>query len=297
MLHVFDAVYTRMGASDSIQHGSSTFFDELSETSSILQKSTPRSLVIVDELGRGTSTHDGVAIAYATLHYLLKERRCLTLFVTHYPKIVEIKDEFPGEVSPYYVSYLADDYSVKERLENEITASSASQNTALEEPDAYQNTVKEVSQNITFLYKLVPGVASRSFGLHVARLAQLPDSCLKQAAIVAAKLEREVSARVLARSGAKSSTHSATSEEQSQIARLLNGENDNESSVALGGSLLSSNEETIALETECIPDIYEISKLLRCVESALKEISPVDVSCALKRAHKHALQILKSGIL
>lgn len=74
-LHVCDAVFTRMGASDSIQKGSSTFFEELSETSAILRRATSRSLVIIDELGRGTSTHDGVAIAYATIHYLLKETR------------------------------------------------------------------------------------------------------------------------------------------------------------------------------------------------------------------------------
>lgn len=74
-LHVCDAVFTRMGASDSIQKGSSTFFEELSETSAILRRATSRSLVIIDELGRGTSTHDGVAIAYATLQYLLKETR------------------------------------------------------------------------------------------------------------------------------------------------------------------------------------------------------------------------------
>ncbi|KAH9324117.1 hypothetical protein KI387_004295, partial [Taxus chinensis] len=171
-LHVFDSVYTRMGASDSIQHGTSTFFEELSEASAILHKSTPRSLVIIDELGRGTSTHDGVAIAYATLHFILKERKCLTLFVTHYPKIVELKNEFPGEVSPYYVSYLTTDCLADQRLDNAPRDASTFQNAAIVESDVDLNPVTEVSQNIVFLYKVVPGVASRSFGLHVARLAQ-----------------------------------------------------------------------------------------------------------------------------
>ncbi len=75
-MHVVDAVFTRMGASDTIQKGSSTFFEELSEASEILQRATSRSLVIIDELGRGTSTHDGVALASATLQHLLKETRC-----------------------------------------------------------------------------------------------------------------------------------------------------------------------------------------------------------------------------
>uniref|UniRef100_A0A2N9HGD3 DNA mismatch repair proteins mutS family domain-containing protein n=1 Tax=Fagus sylvatica TaxID=28930 RepID=A0A2N9HGD3_FAGSY len=101
-LHVLDGIYTRMGASDSIQQGRSTFLEELSEASHILQNCTARSLVIIDELGRGTSTHDGVAIAYATLHHLLQQKRCMVLFVTHYPKIADIRTEFPGSVGAYH---------------------------------------------------------------------------------------------------------------------------------------------------------------------------------------------------
>ena len=95
-----------MGASDNIQQGRSTFLEELSEASNILNHCTERSLVILDELGRGTSTHDGVAIAYATLHYLLQLKKSLVLFVTHYPKIADIQKEFPGIVGTYHVSYL-----------------------------------------------------------------------------------------------------------------------------------------------------------------------------------------------
>ncbi|KAI3815810.1 hypothetical protein L1987_15492 [Smallanthus sonchifolius] len=85
-LHVLDGIYTRMGASDSIQQGRSTFLEELGEASRILDTCTSQSLVILDELGRGTSTHDGVAIAYATLQYLLEQKKCMVLFVTHYQK-------------------------------------------------------------------------------------------------------------------------------------------------------------------------------------------------------------------
>ncbi|KAK9810008.1 hypothetical protein WJX72_003290 [[Myrmecia] bisecta] len=96
-LHVMDAIYTRMGASDNLAMGRSTFLEELTEASEILTHATPRSLVIIDELGRGTSTHDGLAIAIASLHHLVSQTRCLTLFVTHYPKVASLQQEFPGK--------------------------------------------------------------------------------------------------------------------------------------------------------------------------------------------------------
>ncbi|KAL8543942.1 hypothetical protein ACS0TY_004478 [Phlomoides rotata] len=166
-LHVMDGIYTRMGASDSIQLGKSTFLEELSEASHILQNCSSRSLVIIDELGRGTSTHDGVAIAYATLHYFLEHKKCMLLFVTHYPEIVGVKNEFPGSVGAYHVSYLT--------------------------PEKDINTVDH--DDVTYLYKLVPGVSVRSFGFKVAELAQLPSSCIKRAVTMAARLEEEVCER------------------------------------------------------------------------------------------------------
>ncbi|KAL3653497.1 Mismatch repair protein msh3 [Castilleja foliolosa] len=173
-LHVLDAIYTRMGASDSIQLGKSTFLEELSEASLILQHCTSRSLLIIDELGRGTSTHDGVAIAYATLHYLLEHKKCMVLFVTHYPEVVDIRNEFPGSVGAYHVSYL--------------TPSKESN------PEFYvDQEMDSVNHNdVTYLYKLVPGVSERSFGFKVAQLAQLPSSCIRRAVEMAAKLEAEV---------------------------------------------------------------------------------------------------------
>ncbi|CAI9767658.1 unnamed protein product [Fraxinus pennsylvanica] len=172
-LHVMDGIYTRMGASDCIQLGKSTFLEEMSEVSHILHHCTSRSLVIIDELGRGTSTHDGVAIAYATLHYLLERKRCPVLFVTHYPKIVEIKKEFPGSVGAYHVSYL----------------------TSQSKPDVDLISSQKVDSmdydDVTYLYKLVPGVAERSFGFKVAQLAQLPTSCIKRAISMAARFEVE----------------------------------------------------------------------------------------------------------
>ncbi|KAI3981024.1 hypothetical protein MKX01_011074 [Papaver californicum] len=178
-LHVLDGIHTRMGSSDSIQLGRSTFLEELSEASHIIHNCTPRSMVILDELGRGTSTHDGVAIAYATLQHLLKQIRCMVLFVTHYPKIVEVKNEFPGAVGAYHVSYLATRNTCK-----------------IADSESVESVSYSDQNEITFLYKLVPGMSDRSFGLNVARLAQLPSSCIARAAVVAAKLEATVNTRV-----------------------------------------------------------------------------------------------------
>ncbi|RDY00527.1 DNA mismatch repair protein MSH3, partial [Mucuna pruriens] len=172
-LHVLDGIYTRMGASDSIQQGRSTFLEELSETSHILHSCTEHSLVIIDELGRGTSTHDGMAIAHATLHYLLKQKRSMVLFVTHYPKIANLATEFPGSVAAYHVSHL--------------TSHDESKNSNLD-------------HDVTYLYKLVPGVSERSFGFKVAQLAQLPADCISRAIVMASKLEALLNSRIHSRS-------------------------------------------------------------------------------------------------
>ncbi|XP_062227181.1 DNA mismatch repair protein MSH3 [Phragmites australis] len=171
-LHVVDGIYIRMGASDSIQQGTSTFHEEMNEASNILHNCSSRSLVIIDELGRGTSTHDGVAIAYATLHHLLKEKKCIVIFVTHYPKILDIRREFEGSVGAYHVSYLA-----TRKL--------------LEVTDKGVETSPETKDlgEITFLYKLVSGASDKSFGLNVAMLAQLPSRCIERALVMAAKLQ------------------------------------------------------------------------------------------------------------
>ena len=95
---VFDGVFTRMGAEDFIAQGRSTFMVELQEASDILVRATSRSLVIMDELGRGTSTHDGTAIAYATLRTLIQDISAFTLFVTHYQLICQLEAELPTQV-------------------------------------------------------------------------------------------------------------------------------------------------------------------------------------------------------
>ncbi|XP_071732643.1 DNA mismatch repair protein MSH3 [Rutidosis leptorrhynchoides] len=173
-LYVLDNIYTRMGAYDSIQNGRSTFLEELGEASHILDTCTGHSLVILDELGRGTSTHDGVAIAYATLRYLLEQKRCMVLFVTHYPEIVNMTKSLTGCVGSYHVSYLT------------------SQN---DERRMNSNGENCDYDDVVYLYKLVPGISERSFGFKVAQLAQLPLSCINRASAMAMKLEEAVNKR------------------------------------------------------------------------------------------------------
>lgn len=171
---ILDGIYTRMGASDNIYKGRSTFMEELTEASQIISKATERSLVILDELGRGTSTHDGIAIAYATLEYFIRDVKALTLFVTHYPPLCELERLYPRHVSNHHMAFLL----------NEPDAAPA---------DADDEEVRP--EFITFLYQLTEGAAGRSYGLNVARLADIPDSILQTAARKSRELERTVDSR------------------------------------------------------------------------------------------------------
>uniref|UniRef100_A0A3P9P9U6 DNA mismatch repair protein MSH3 n=1 Tax=Poecilia reticulata TaxID=8081 RepID=A0A3P9P9U6_POERE len=170
-LGVLDGIYTRMGASDNIFKGRSTFMEELTEASEIISQATERSLVILDELGRGTSTHDGIAIAYATLEYFIRDVKSFTLFVTHYPPLCELEQVFPQHVSNFHMAFL------------------------LNEPDVTTDDGEVQPEFITFLYQLTEGAAGRSYGLNVARLADVPDPILHTASRKARELESLVNAR------------------------------------------------------------------------------------------------------
>ncbi|KAI7903334.1 muts domain V-domain-containing protein [Cokeromyces recurvatus] len=160
---LFDAIYTRMGATDQMMRGQSTFMVEMQETSEIMKLATSRSLVILDELGRGTSTHDGQAIAHAVLDHFVKEIRCVTLFVTHYPSLGKLfGDEFPNQVRNCYMDYIEE-----------------------------QNQEAGIS-NIVFLYKLANGIAMSSYGMNVARLAGIPLPIIKRAKEIAEKKKRQM---------------------------------------------------------------------------------------------------------
>ncbi|XP_030647649.1 DNA mismatch repair protein Msh3 [Chanos chanos] len=170
-LGIVDGIYTRMGASDNISRGRSTFMEELVEASEILSRATSHSLVILDELGRGTSTHDGIAIAYATLEYFIREVKSLTLFVTHYPPLCELERVYPEHVGNYHMAFL------------------------LNEPETPEEEEELKPEFITFLYELTKGAAARSYGLNVARLADVPDPVLRTAALKSKELEAVVNHR------------------------------------------------------------------------------------------------------
>lgn len=165
-----------MGLHDDIYAGRSSFYVEMMETSSILQQSTSKSLVIIDELGRGTGTHDGSAIAFATLEHLLTQvsifldwviwkvmtmykffgqTRCITLFVTHYPILVQLADRYPESIANSHMGYFLEKSS-----------------THIDSPD---------DDRLVFLYNLCEGACPQSFGINVARLAGIQTHVLHKA--------------------------------------------------------------------------------------------------------------------
>jgi DNA mismatch repair protein MSH3 len=190
-LTLTDAIYTRMGARDNLFAGESTFMVEVSETAAILRGATPRSLVILDELGRGTSTHDGAAIAHAVLDHVVRETRCLTLFITHYQSLARVAAGLgDGRVRCVHMRFEA------------TTPTSASRKPHHDHPDADaededQEEEANLDAEITFLYEVADGVAHRSYGLNVARLARIPRRVLDVAARKSREMEEGVKARRL----------------------------------------------------------------------------------------------------
>ncbi|KAI0394829.1 muts domain V-domain-containing protein [Xylariaceae sp. FL0594] len=188
-LTLADAIYTRMGARDNLFRGESTFMVEVSETARILRAATPRSLVVLDELGRGTSTHDGAAIAHAVLHHVVRETRCLTLFITHYQSLARVADGLGGKCSNVHMRFTATKKGAYpgNDVSAEITADSGGRDADCLSDD----------DEITFLYEVGEGVAHRSYGLNVARLARIPRRVLDVAAQKSHELEDETKARRL----------------------------------------------------------------------------------------------------
>lgn len=208
------SIHTRMGAYDSLFTNQSTFQCELSETSTILQSlptSTsssalnPRSLVILDELGRGTSTHDGTAIAGAVMDYIVRETKgCLLLFITHYQSLASVARAFPdGELQNVHMKF---------------TATKSSSPSGGKHVDVFENTQDDDEhaddngdEEITFMYEVGEGVAHRSYGLNVARLANVPKAVLEVAAKKSHELEVEVKSKRL--NGVYGIMHNIFSEE------------------------------------------------------------------------------------
>jgi DNA mismatch repair protein MutS len=152
-----DRIFTRIGASDDLAGGRSTFMVEMTEAASILNNATPKSLVLVDEIGRGTSTFDGLALAYAIARHLAGETRCYTLFATHYFELTQLAAELPNVANVHL--------------------------------DAVEH-----KDRIVFLHRLEGGPADRSYGIHVAHLAGIPKEVVRAARRHLAELETQLRA-------------------------------------------------------------------------------------------------------
>ena len=152
-----DRIFTRLGASDRILEGKSTFYIEMEETKNIIRFATHRSFAILDELGRGTSTFDGYSIAHAVLNYLIKRIKCRSLFSTHYHMLLNDFKNEPG-VACYHMSYKAN----------------------------------EEKDQVTFLYKFIKGECPMSFGINVARMAGISKSILDKAKLKSSQFHSNI---------------------------------------------------------------------------------------------------------
>ena len=156
-LPIFDQIFTRIGASDDIMSGQSTFMVEMMEANHALQHASERSLILFDEIGRGTSTYDGMALAQAMIEYIAQNIHAKTLFSTHYHELTQLADTHP-EIVNFHVE------------------------------------VHEEDEHVTFLYRVKPGKADKSYGINVARLAKLPESVLQRSRQLLEQLEESATA-------------------------------------------------------------------------------------------------------
>ncbi|TGJ85908.1 hypothetical protein E0Z10_g2878 [Xylaria hypoxylon] len=192
-LTLADAIYTRMGARDNLFRGESTFMVEVSETARILRSATPRSLVILDELGRGTSTYDGAAIAQAVLQHVVEDTRCLTLFITHYQSLARVAEGLAGKCTNVHMRFTAAKKGHNSNADNRMIESQGE----YLDPGSESADPFDGDEEITFLYEVGEGVAHRSYGLNVARLARIPRRVLDVAAKKSQELEDEIKHRRL----------------------------------------------------------------------------------------------------
>jgi DNA mismatch repair protein MutS len=168
---IVDKVFTRIGASDDLSRGQSTFMVEMTETANILNNATDRSLVILDEIGRGTSTYDGISIAWAVAEFLLTSlgKQAKTLFATHYWELTQLEKQVPGAVN-------------------------------------YNVAVREHEESIIFLRKIVKGDTDKSYGIHVGRLAGLPKAVIERAKTILSDLEKNSNVHAIEETEEKSPT-------------------------------------------------------------------------------------------
>ena len=225
-LGVIDKIFTRVGASDNISSGESTFMVEMTETASIMNNISDRSLILLDELGRGTSTYDGISIAWSIAEYLhnAPDARPKTLFATHYHELNELANKFS-------------------RIHN------------------FHIATREVGQKVIFLRKLVPGGSEHSFGIHVAGMAGMPRSIVERAAHILSQLEQKSIAGDVQGGGEPQSRRPETGRIAAEQYQLSIFETVDETAGKLKAALLNLDINSMT-PIDCMLKLNELRKLI-----------------------------------
>ena len=235
---ICDRIFTRVGASDDLSSGQSTFMVEMNEVSQILKNATSKSFVILDEIGRGTSTYDGISLAWAIVEYIQSNIKCKTLFATHYHELTDLENEF-REVKNYSIS------------------------------------VKDDGENIIFLRKIVEQPADKSYGIYVAKLAKLPDQVIERSSEILSDLEKNhiFNGEVLTGNFDKDKIAKTNSEvaitSTEHISKEVVKESDNKSLYNSPQDLFSFENELNKIENSNLKNEYDSLKLEH--ETLLKE--------------------------
>ena len=235
---ICDRIFTRVGASDDLSSGQSTFMVEMNEVSQILKNATSKSFVILDEIGRGTSTYDGISLAWAIVEYIQSNIKCKTLFATHYHELTDLENEF-REVKNYSIS------------------------------------VKDDGENIIFLRKIVEQPADKSYGIYVAKLAKLPNQVIERSSEILSDLEKNhiFNGEVLTGNFDKDKIAKTNSEvaitSTEHISKEVVKESDNKSLYNAPQDLFSFENELNKIENSNLKNEYDSLKLEH--ETLLKE--------------------------
>lgn len=216
---IMDRIFTRVGASDDLSQGQSTFMVEMTEVSHILKNATDKSLVILDEIGRGTSTYDGISLAWSIVEYIQEQIKCKTLFATHYHELTDLENEY-DDVKNYSIA------------------------------------VKEDGDSIVFLRKIIPQGADKSYGIYVAELAKLPGEVIRRSKNILRDLEKNhiYNADVLSKTVAVTSD----SVEKNKVEENINDEANTGTFEQMNKELEKIGNDNIKLQYESLKKDYDM---------------------------------------